>query len=175
MKRIVLSALLASALFATGCGEAPGGGEGGDVGFELYVSRAVIEEVGAFQLSLRKKGSGSNACTGLTQGCLRDQLDSLNELVSFTNSEGRDARAMRVSVSLTTEGEFQTQDVVMRDVPVGRDYGLVVEALSKSDPPQLLAISCRPNVEVRRENTLILAQPLDLPEGGPVACDPRID
>ncbi len=164
---------------AFGCGggdgdvssEDPGGNR---LGFEIHASRAVLGDVGAFQLSLRKSNGGRNACAGLTQTCLHEQVQ-LSELVSFT-AAGGSARALRVGVRLTAEGEYQTQNVELRDVPVGRDYGLVVEALTRTDPPQLLAISCSPGIEVRRgENALVIAQPLDLPDGGPVACNPVID
>jgi hypothetical protein len=165
--------IVLSAACALSCGAEQGADGEATASFDLYVSRVVIEQIGGFQLSLRRSGG----CSGISRTtCLHEQVQP-SELVTFTNAQGNKVRALRVDSELTQEGGIYTQDVTLRNVPVGRDYALVVEAYTRADPPLLLNLSCTPGIEVRRgANVLRNAQPIDLPEDAALPrCAPRID
>ena len=72
--------------------------------------------------------------------------------------------------------------MLLRGIPVGGDYQLVIEALSRSNPPKLLGSTCHRVAEVRQgENPRVTPNPIKLvtSEGGVdeanpgLPCDPR--
>ncbi|MBX5481681.1 MAG: hypothetical protein IRZ16_07545 [Myxococcaceae bacterium] len=171
--------LVALCLFS-GCGEAPVPGTG-SVGFDVYVSAAAIDEIGGFQLALVKPGVFSD-CTSITETCLKNQLSSTNQLVPVKDDQGNTVPALFVPNALTTSGPVRTQDTTLRDVPAGKDYFLIVEALSRQNPPRLLGASCTQRIEVRTgTNERVQAEPIVFftDQGGGadgglgVPCDPR--
>ena len=159
-------ALLALSL-AAGCGgDAPAGS--GHFGWELLVEKAVADQLSAFQVAVLPNGKQRN-CTELQKQCLRSQV-KLDELLMLHDGKGAEGRALRFPVNLS--GTDSTTQEVSIEVPVGRDYALVIEGVSTDNPPQFLGSSCNylPEVNANR-NTPVLAAPMTLT---PVACDPTI-
>jgi len=153
--------LLLGALSVTAC-EAPPEAR---IGLDLSIEQAVADDVGFFQVVVLSKGR-SRQCTELQRNCLNQQVD-LDDLLMLRSASGQEARALRFSAGL----QGGTQDIAV-DVPVGRDYLLVIEALSKSSPPQFLGSSCNYVDTVNAtQNEVLLAAPITLRN---VACDPTI-
>lgn len=172
------AAALAGVLACGGTGEPSLGGTGG-VGFELFVSRAAIDEIGAFQIALVKNGS-AHPCPTLRSTCLVDQLGG-GELVRFEDVSGQSHLALTLPVELTPSGGVRTQDTELRKVPIGKDYDLVIEALSKDATPRLIGNSCTAVKEIRTgSNERIIAEPISFLSSsqdggtGPL-CDPRYE
>ena len=184
-----LSALAGSAAFF-GCGGGEANldqGPGGAVGFEIFVSRAWLDQIGAFQLALVKNGS-QYSCEELQRTCLIEAQLPADALVRVEDADGKSHRALIVPVDLQTSGSSRVQDTTLRNVPVGKDYKLIVEALSKESPPRLLGSSCTLNVEVRTGNNervstnpiQFIAEPqqdggMGSDAGVGLACDPRFE
>jgi len=177
MKRLILAGALAAVL---GCGGSASDAGEGALGFDLYVSRAVLDELGAFQISVVKNGSGYD-CLELTRTCLNAQPASADVLELAGGK-----RALLFSAALSDGDTTRTQDVELQGIPVGRDYLLVIEALSRRQPPTLLGTSCTRLEEIRQGNNgRVLANPIRLPatgdgeksDGGEVqgSCDPRFE
>jgi hypothetical protein len=157
-------ALLALTLTA-GCGEAPPS-DGPRFGVEVLVDKAVAGELDAFQLVVLPNGKQRD-CTEIQKTCLRDQVRQ-TEALMLKDGNGAEARALRFPVNLSGTGTT-SQDVSI-EVPVGRDYALIIEALSGDSPPHFLGSSCTflPEVNATR-NEPVLATPMTL---NSVACDP---
>jgi hypothetical protein len=162
--RPLLFALLAFTL-AAGCGEALPS-DGPRFGVELLVDKAVADQLSAFQLVVLPNGKQRD-CTELQKRCLRQQVKQ-DEALVLKDGKGAEGRALRFPVSLSGTGTT-TQDVSI-EVPVGRDYALIIEAISSDSPPQFLGSSCNylPEVNTSR-NDPVLAAPMTL---NAVACDP---
>jgi hypothetical protein len=155
-------ALLAFTL-AAGCGEAPSY-DGPRFGVELLVDKALADELSAFQLVVLRNGK-SRACTEIQKTCLRQQVKQ-DEALVLTDGNGAEGRALRFPVNLTGTGTT-TQDISI-EVPVGRDYALIIEAISRDN--QFLGSSCNYLDEVNATgNDPVLAAPMTL---NAVACDP---
>ena len=149
---------------AAGCGEAPAG-NGSLVGVELLVEQALADELSAFQLVVLTNGKQRD-CTEIQKTCLRQQVKQ-DEALVLKDGKGNEGRALRFPVSLSGSGT--SQDVSI-EVPVGRDYALIIEALSNASPPQFLGSSCNYLTEVNATgNDPVLAAPMTL---NAVACDP---
>ncbi|MGA9520206.1 MAG: hypothetical protein WBV82_02005 [Myxococcaceae bacterium] len=177
-----------SAAAALGLASCDGGGDSGPgeaaLGFDLYVSRAVMDHVGAFQFALLRDADKYD-CAQITSTCLNDN-ENVGEdaIVPLKDARGDPHPALVFSAELLgpNDGGSRTQDVMLRGVPVGGDYQLVIEALSRSNPPRLLGSTCHRVVEVRAgENPRITPNPIKLvtPDGGVdeanpgIPCDPR--
>ena len=177
MKRLLLFGLLSAVL---GCGQGASDAGEGALGFDLYVSRAVLDELGAFQIAVVKNGSGYD-CLELAKTCLVAQ-PAASDAVELDDGK----KALLFSAALADGETTRTQDVELRGIPVGRDYLLVIEALSRREPPTLLGSSCTRIDEIRQGNNgRVLANPIRLPttgdgettDGGevPGSCDPRFE
>jgi hypothetical protein len=162
--RPVLSLLLGATL-AMGCG-APPESSGTGLGLELRMSQAVASEVGSFQVVVLRDGK-ERLCAELQRACIQQQVKS-DELVVIQGPDGRKARALRFSAALSGGG---TQDL-SADIPVGRDYVVIIEALSRTSPPRFLGSSCNylASVSATRNEPLIAA-PITLTAAD---CDPTI-
>jgi hypothetical protein len=165
--RPLLLALLAFTL-AAGCGEAPPS-DGPRFGVELLVDKAVADQLSSFQLVVLTNGKQRD-CTEIQKTCLARQVKR-DEAVVLNDGKGAEGRALRFPVNLSGTGTT-SQDVSI-EVPVGRDYALIIEAISGDSPPQLLGSSCNylPEVNASR-NDPVLAAPMTL---NAVACDPTFD
>ncbi|HYH99463.1 hypothetical protein [Hyalangium sp.] len=164
--RTVPFALLVLTL-AAGCGEEFSPGEA-RFGVDLLVDKAVAADLSAFQLAVLPNGKERN-CTEIQKQCLSLQVKA-NELLILRDGQGTQGRVLRFPVNLTGSG-VTSQDVAI-EVPVGRDYALVIEGLSQDNPPRLLGSSCNylPEVNASR-NDPILAAPMTLLS---VDCNPTI-
>ncbi|HEX8700887.1 MAG TPA: hypothetical protein VF815_18725 [Myxococcaceae bacterium] len=164
--RLFALALLPLTL-AAGCGEAPPY-EGPRFGVELLVEQALVDELASFQLVMLTEGKQRD-CTELQKTCLRLQVRQ-DEALVLKDSKGTEGRALRFPVSLSGSGTAQDVSI---EVPVGRDYALVIEALSGDSPPRFLGSSCNYLDEVNASgNQPVLAAPMTL---NAVACDPTFD
>jgi hypothetical protein len=164
--RPFLPALLILSL-AAGCGEdsTPGSGR---FGWELLVDKAVASQLSAFQVAVLPGGKQRN-CTEIQKLCLRSQV-KLDELLVLHDGKGAEGRALRFPVNLSGTGV--TSQEVSVEVPVGRDYVLVIEGISADSPPQFLGSSCNYLQEVNASrNDPVIAAPMTLTT---VACDPTI-
>jgi hypothetical protein len=159
---------LLTLVIAAGCGEeiSPGAGR---FGVDLLVDKAVADQLSAFQIAVLPEGSKRD-CTEIQTQCLRQQVKT-SELLMLRDANGNERRALRFSASLSGTGT--TSQEVIIEVPVGRDYALVIEGLSSDSPPRFLGSSCTPmpqGVNATR-NDPVLAAPMTLTT---VDCDPTI-
>lgn len=153
-------ALLALTL-AAGCGEAPS--DSAFFGMDLLVDRAFADQLDAFQVVVLPNSPSRN-CEEIQKTCLRQQVKPDEPLV-LRDAKGTESRALRFLANPSAS----SQDVVI-EVPVGRNYALVIEALSKDTPPKFLGSSCTymPEVNAGR-NEPFLAATMTF---NPVDCDP---
>ncbi|WP_233595732.1 MULTISPECIES: hypothetical protein [Corallococcus] len=133
------------------------------VGLEITLSRAVASQVGAYQVAVLKDGAKRN-CTELQRTCLSAQVES-GALLELEDADGKSGRTLRFA---SAPGGASMELAV--DVPVGRDYALVIEALSADTPTRFLGSSCNYLREVNAgRNAALVAAPIELTEQ---ACDP---
>lgn len=155
--------------FTAGCGPVEPASSGARFGLELSLEQPVASRLGAFQVVVLPNGQ-SRDCTQIQRTCLGTQVTAEEPLV-LRDSSGNEVRALRVPANVqgTT---IRTQDLMV-EVPVGRDYALVIEALSSDLPPRFLGSSCNYLKEVNAgQNESVLAAPIALAEGN---CNPSFD
>jgi hypothetical protein len=159
--------VLLTLTLATGCGEEPADGTP-RFGVDLTVSRAIADQLSAFQLAVLTSGKQRD-CTELQKRCLGQQVRT-SDLLVLKDAQGNEGRALRFPASLSGTG-VTSQDVAI-EVPVGRDYALVIEAISGDSPPHFLGSSCNylPEVNASR-NDPVFAAPMTLTQ---VDCDPTL-
>lgn len=161
MKRLLLSLLLLS-----GCGPQV---EGPTFPIELYVSAGLLADITGFQLSLVTKGSTLD-CVAVQKACIKDQVDA-TRFVKLKDAAGKDAQSVTFGIELVT-GSPNTQDVSLRDVPLGKDLALIVEAVSTDSPPRLAGSSCNYVKELTAGMNPAVPARIEVlnPRAG---CDPR--
>ncbi|MBX7097839.1 MAG: hypothetical protein K1X89_09015 [Myxococcaceae bacterium] len=165
--RAALAAL--GGLLLAGCGPSP---HGPALPFELTISAALADTISGFQVSLVNKGSSLD-CTQVQQNCLVKQV-SADRFVRVQDASGVEHAAVVVPLKLVA-GTPSTQNTELRNVPPGKDFALVVEALSKLSPPNLVGSSCTYVPEITAgANAAVLTQTIK-PLATPVACDPRVE
>lgn len=128
--------LFVLALVLAGCGpetQAPA------FPIELFVTAGLLNDIQSFQLSLVTRGSTLD-CVQVQKSCIKDQVDA-NRFVKLKDSAGKEGPAAVFPISLTN-GSPNTQDVSLRDLPLGKDFALIVEAISKEPTPRLAGSSC---------------------------------
>jgi hypothetical protein len=159
---------LLTLVLAGGCGEdiSPGAGR---FGVDFLVSKALADQLSSFQIAVLPEGSKRD-CTEIQNQCLRQQVNT-RELLVLRDANGNERRALRFSASLSGTGTT-SQDVII-EVPVGRDYALVIEGLSSDSPPRFLGSSCTymPDGVSATQNKQVIAAPMTLTS---VDCDPTI-
>ncbi|WP_375772584.1 hypothetical protein NR798_17395 [Archangium gephyra] len=143
--------LLLGSTLAAGCGAEPPS-SGNRLGLELSISRAVASEVGAFQVVVLPEGQ-SRRCADIQRTCL-NQLVKPQEALVLQGPDGTKARALRFEAGL----QSGAQELAV-DIPVGRDYVVVIEALTRANPPRFLGSSCNylESVSAARNEPLIAA------------------
>lgn len=157
-------------LMLVGCGTAPAGDA---FDLELVVQRGLLDEISAFQVALVTNVSSVQGgdCTVIRQSCIRDQV-AAERFVPLKNPQsGRTQSALVFPIALTA-GVPSTQDVSLTEVPPGRDYGLIIEAISK-DGMRLTAAECQyvPQLNAGTNQRMFMRlQKFSTPRG----CDPRI-
>lgn len=161
--RTSLLVLLGAAL-AAGCG-AESSSSSARLGLDVLIDRAVANELGAFQVVVLPDGQ-SRRCAELQRTCLNQQVKT-DEALILQGPDGKKGRALRFNAVLS--GGAQELAV---DIPVGRDYVVLIEALSSSTPPRFLGSSCNylESVSATRNEPLIAAS-ITLTAG---ECDPTI-
>ena len=153
---------------ATACGAESSSGTS-PVGWELLVDKAIADQLASFQVVVLPNGKLRD-CTELQKTCLKSQVKTSEALVLRDDVKGTEGRALRFPA--TINGTSVTSQDVGIEVPVGRDYALVIEAISKDSPPRFLGSSCNYLPEVSASlNAPVLAAPMTL---APVDCDPTI-
>lgn len=158
-----LLGLLALAL-AAGCGQAD---DGPRLSFDLFVSRAIADQVSGFQVAMLASGQSFN-CIELQKSCLAGQVQS-SSLVQLTDASGKQRSALLFPIALKPG----TQDVVARGIPVGSDYAVVVEALSKDDPPKLVGSACNYVRKIESGTNPTVFASIAAITPAPLSCDPR--
>lgn len=147
---------------AAGCGPEEPESSLARFGMELSVAQSVAGQLGSFQVAVLPNGR-SRDCTAIQRTCLRAQVKQ-EELLTLRDASGRQVRALHLPANVqgTT---IRTQDLTV-EVPVGRDYALVIEALSTDNPPRFLGSSCNYLREVNAgPNEPVLAAPITLTGG----------
>lgn len=133
------------------------------VGLEVTLSRAVASQVGAYQVSVLKDGTKRN-CAELQRTCLSTQVEP-DALLELRDGNGKSGRTLRFP---SAAGGAAMGLAV--DVPVGRDYALVIEALTADTPTRFLGSSCNYLRVVNvGQNATLVAAPIEL---NPQDCDP---
>jgi hypothetical protein len=162
-------ALVVVALAAlSACGPSAAGGDGLDL--NLVVSRGLLDSISSFQVSLVTQGTSLD-CVQVQKDCIKNKVDAAR-FVPLKDSAGVMRQALRFDINLTP-GSPNTQDVSLKDLPLGRDYALVVEALSRETPPRLFGSSCNYVKELTAgTNNTVFAKIEILPT--PAACDPTL-
>lgn len=158
-------------LAAPACG--PGGGAA-PLDFELYVSAALADRISSLQVAFVKPQPAD--CAAVQSTCLVTQVPT-NNLVDLTDDRGVAHKAVVFPLDLKA-GSPQTQDVKVVGIPPGKDYAVVIEALSKADPPTLVGSSCNYVKEiVVGVNPSKVVATISAPSTPPSSfnCDPRIE
>jgi hypothetical protein len=159
---------LLTLVLCAGCGEdfSPGAGR---FGVDFLVDKAVADQLASFQVAVLPEGS-TRDCTAIQTQCLREQVKT-SELLVLRDANGNERRALRFSASLSGT-DVATQDVII-EVPVGRDYALIIEGLSSDSPPRFLGSSCTymPDGVSATQNKQVIAAPMTLTS---LDCDPTI-
>lgn len=164
-------ALLIGVLSLTACG--PSAAEEPGFNLELVVSRGLLDTISAFQVALVTNISSVEGgdCTVIRQKCIKDQVPA-NRFVQLRNAAtNRTQPAMVFPINLTT-GTPNTQDLSLSEVPPGRDYGLIIEAISK-DGTRLAGSECNllPPVNAGANPRVLLR----IQQYSPAKmCDPRL-
>ncbi len=158
----------AAALLLAGCGSGVDGS--GQLPLELTISRAHAELISAFQVAVVSNGRSLD-CAAAQANCLVEQVQPPLQLLPVSDGSGQPKKAAVFPASLSSD----QQDVSVRGIPVGKNYAVVVEALSKDSPPKLFGSSCSYVQEIREgTNATVVARIAPYPSG-PLACDPRIE
>jgi hypothetical protein len=161
------TALLCALLCACG----PQAAQGPGLDFTLLVSAGLNDQLSAFQVSLVTQGASLD-CVAVENSCLVSQVDRAR-FVPLSDARGVAHPALVDSLALVA-GTPSTQDLTLTGLPVGKDYALVIEALSKDSPPRLAGSSCNYVRELTSgTNATVLAK--ILPHSPPLSCDPRVE
>lgn len=134
MTRAVLVAFSLVGLSA--CGP-EASGPGFDV--QLVTSAGLLDQLSAFQISLVTRGSTLD-CVAVEKTCLKSQVDA-SRFVPLTDSAGKTKKALLVPLMLVA-GTPSTQALNLTNLAPGKDFALVIEALSKDTPARLAGSSC---------------------------------
>jgi hypothetical protein len=154
--------VLLGATLAAGCGAEPPT-SGPRLGLEVTIDRAIADELGAFQVVVLPEGK-SRRCGDIQRTCLTQQFKPEDALL-LEGADGKKARALRFNAGLSGGA----QEVAV-DIPVGRDYVVVIEALSRANPPRFLGSSCNYLDSVSAtQNERLIAAPITLVGA---ECDP---
>jgi hypothetical protein len=149
------------------CGPAEVGKPQFDV--TLAATAGLIDLISGFQVALVKSGSSLD-CAAVKKTCLNAQVDA-SRLVPLKSGQVT-KNALFFDLKLVA-GTPSTQDLSLQDLPLGRDYALVIEALSKEPTPRLAGSSCSYVKELTAgTNTAVLARVDQLTPYA--SCDPRI-
>lgn len=156
-----------AALLLCACGPEP---QGPAFPLELYVSAGLLDQISAFQLSLVTGGSSLD-CVTVQKRCIKEQVDAAR-FVKMKDASGKDVLQRTFPISLTA-GTPNTQDVSLANVTPGKDYALIVEALSKEPTPRLAGSSCNYIRTLGAGSNPAVFAKIEVLNPA-VACDPRL-
>lgn len=162
---------LALLLLASGCGPSS---EVAPIDFELFVSAAIADRVSGLQVAFVQPQPAD--CAAVQTTCVKNQVPADN-FVGLVDDKGVSHKSVFFSLNLSG-GTTQTQDVKVTGIPPGKKYAVVIEALSKADPPTLVGSSCNYIAEVVvGANPNKVAATINAPMVAPASfnCDPRIE
>lgn len=164
-------ALLVGVVLLSACGAPPPSETGFDL--DLVVSRGLLDSISAFQVALVTNISTVEGgdCTVIRQKCIKDQVPA-NRFVQLHNTTTNKTQAAMVFPINLTVGSPNTQDLSLNEVPPGRDYGLIIEAISK-DGTKLAGSECNllPPVTAGANSRVLLR----IQQYSPAKmCDPRL-
>ena len=71
---------------------------------------------------------------------MHHQVDAAR-FVKLKDASGKEVQSLFFPLSLVA-GMPSAQDVSLKEVPIGKDYALVIEAVSKDTTPKLAGSSC---------------------------------
>jgi hypothetical protein len=161
-------AVVAVALVLAACGPGPEAAPGVDL--TLVASAGLLDIISAFQIALVTNGSDLD-CVRVQNTCIKNQVDA-SRFVTVKDASGKAGPAVVVPISLTP-GTPNTQDASLHDVPPGKNFALVVEAISKDSPPRLAGSACNYVKQIDPgSNSAVLSQIVVL--SPMVSCDPRL-
>lgn len=140
---------------------------------ELVVQRGLLDVISAFQVALVTNISSVEGgdCTVIRQRCIRDQVPTSRFVPLKNAAANKQQPALLFPINLTA-GTPNTQDLTLTEVPPGRDYGLIIEAISK-DGQRLAGAECgllQPVTAGANARVLLRLQQYDPPK----MCDPRL-
>jgi hypothetical protein len=130
-------ALLLSVVALSACGPESGGGKGLDI--SLFVQAGLLDAISGFQISVISQGQTLDCSTAQTT-CIAGQVPA-SRFLTIHSSDGKSGHSVFFPLKLVA-GTPNTQDLSITDVPPGKDYAVVVEALSKDTPALLAGSSC---------------------------------
>ena len=149
-------------LGATACG--PGGATGDVPGLEVVLSRAYVNRLASFQVSILAKAETLDP-EAVEKTCVAGQGHAF---VQQQDGEGRTVNARTFDAAVLS-GQ---QELRLSGIPYGREYLFVVEALSSDATPVLLGSG---SARVQNFQGDVRPAPITVGELSPApACDPRI-
>jgi len=163
MKRLMCGV----AFLLIGCG--PDSQRGPVFPIELSVTAGLNDQLSVFQVSLVTRGTSLD-CVTVQKACVKDQVDA-TRFAKIKDSMGKEVTSVTFPLSLVA-GTPTTQDLTLNGLPTGKDYALVIEALSKDSTPKLVGSSCNYIKELTvGTNAAVFAKIEVLTP--PANCDPR--
>ncbi len=150
----------------------------GRLGFDLLVDRAVSDKVASLQVAVL---AHVKDCSVVGRDCLAAQVAPQKlELETLTDASGRGHKALTFPLAL---GDGGFQSFAVAGIRAGRDYAVVIEALTRDSPPNLYGSSCTILPEVTAgANKPLVATPVSRfsptdggTDAGATACDPRLE
>jgi hypothetical protein len=135
------------------------------------VQRAAFDQIGSFQVAVvTNQPANVPDCAAAQKKCLVSQI----EPTALARIAGADGKPHLAAIFPSTLGDGGTQDLNVSGIPVGKDYAVVIEALSRTSPPTLVGSSCNFVKEISSgKNTTLIAGAITTDAG--VACDPRFE
>jgi hypothetical protein len=160
--------LFIAVIVLCGCGPS---GEGSGFDLQLIASAGLLDQLSGFQVALVTRGSTLD-CVAVEKTCLKSQVDPAR-FVPLKDASGKTKKALVLPLSLVA-GTPSTQDLSLKELPLGKDFALVIEALNKETTPRLAGSSCTYVKELTAgTNAAVLAKVATL--SPQVACDATID
>lgn len=154
-------------LLLSACGPAAGGG----LDFQLFVQAGLLDVISGFQVALVKSGTTLD-CVAAEQTCLKGQVDAAR-FVPLRDSKGVQKKALFFPITLVA-GTPNTQDVSLEGLAPGKDFAVIVEAVSRDTPPRLSGSSCNYVQQISVGTNASVTAHLGT-FTTPVTCDVRID
>ncbi len=136
---------------------------------ELYVSAGLNDQLSGFVISLVKSGSGLD-CVAVQKGCIKDQVDA-TRFVKLKDAAGKESASLALPLSLTA-GMPTSQDLTLKELPLGKDFALVIEAVSKDPTPKLSGSSCNYLKELTAGTNAAVVAQIELLTPA-ASCDPH--